>query len=596
MPGRATWLVVVALAAIGIAAAVDAFRGGDATPLPQSPAHERRSEPQATYAEEGFGGILYYTNEGCELRAVRLPTLERVEAPRWDECRFELNPDGTRANGATSGWDPYSDPDAGRLFQTVGRTIQVASSRLPEGSSFHGSAPAWRSDGTLTYARRGAVRAWPSGGILLSGRDLWRAAARHPNAPAARRLARLRVRQLAWLDASRGVVLLHVGVGEGPDYDIAALFEGRRLLTTVASRSSTGRVWTSPGGSFFAVLGDGMRIFDRDGDPRPSPPLSAPRALAFSPDERWVAVATRASVVVFQTFGAELRLRRLPIVARDLAWRSSPGTAALRAAQRAEARLFLTRLGATGRLLVTLPGCHLRTLRIPELRWEGASRNDTPCDFTLDEYGEILPEGAAAQPSGDLVAVCQGDAGVIDVFDGNGLWARLDEACAPTWTPDGRLTFIRRGEVWQGVRHPRPLLSGADIRRMLGRDALIGEVAWADDLRFWAVVRRGLRSRLVYMTRTRPLTSPPVTARQFDRLRVASSGGMVAAQTERGAIVTDPGGRRTLTFPAAQAVSWEPGELVVAIARPREILFAATISRDVVSIPLSVEDLEWVVP
>ena len=51
-----------------------------------------------------------------------------------------------------------------------------------------------------------------------------------------------------------------------------------------------------------------------------------------------------------------------------------------------------------------------------------------------------------------------------------------------------------------------------------------------------------------------------------------------------------------MTFPNGRAVAWAPGQLVAAVATPTEILFVAPVSREVVSLPLAVRDVEWVVP
>jgi hypothetical protein len=48
--------------------------------------------------------------------------------------------------------------------------------------------------------------------------------------------------------------------------------------------------------------------------------VQAPHAIAWSPDERWTAVATRASVYVFRTEETDGTLIRIPITVRDLAW------------------------------------------------------------------------------------------------------------------------------------------------------------------------------------------------------------------------------------------------------------------------------------
>ena len=62
-------------------------------------------------------------------------------------------------------------------------------------------------------------------------------------------------------------------------------------------------------------------LFDRDGRPRSVPFFVGFRSLAWSPDERWAAVATEEGVHLFPTAARSGRVERLPIVARDLAWR-----------------------------------------------------------------------------------------------------------------------------------------------------------------------------------------------------------------------------------------------------------------------------------
>ena len=165
-----TVLVVVVVAAIALAAGFDALRGGSAA----EPAAQRATEPPTTSTAETtetsppepeLGGVLYYTDESCELQAVELPEPRPVEAPGWDECRFVLSPHRRRVAGAGSGWDPRSDPLIGRLFQSEDGRIQVSTNRGPEGEPFAGQAPAWRPDGTLTYFADRAVRVWPEGEV-----------------------------------------------------------------------------------------------------------------------------------------------------------------------------------------------------------------------------------------------------------------------------------------------------------------------------------------------------------------------------------------------------------------------------------------------
>ena len=97
------------------------------------------------------------------------------------------------------------------------------------------------------------------------------------------------------------------------------------------------------------------------------------------------------------------------------------------------------------------------------------------------------------------------------------------------------------------------------------------------------------------MTTDRLVSSPSFTTQTIDTLRVSASG-MVAARTDQGIVFFDTGGRRALTFPNGRAVAWAPGELIAAVPTPSEILFVAPVSGEIVTLPLAVRDLEWVVP
>lgn len=598
MPRRGTWLVVGALAAIALVAAVDSLRGENAAepdPAPGTTSEQTATEAVPAEAEpEAFGGVLYYADESCELRAARLPTLEAAEAPSWDECRFVLSPDGTRASGAGSGWDPHSDPRIGRLFQSEGGSIQISSNLGPEGDPIRGVAAAWRPGGTLTYVAGGTLREWPGGEVVLSQNDLAAAVRAHPEVPDSGRVGRVVVRETAWLDETRVALILEAAVGSSRE-DVLAVYEGRRLST--ASHGYLGRLSdlrTSPQGGFLAArVGDGgLVLLDARGGSTPAPPVNGYRAIAFAPDDRWAAVATNESVLVFRLGMLPLRVRRISIAASDLAWRGTAEPPPL--AEVGEARDWLGGVRATGRLFVTEPGCRLRALRLPDLVWEDEPDGEpAPCKFALDVTDQALAEAISVAPGGKLRATCRD--GRLAVFGSQGPTADIPDACAPAWMADGTLTFIRAGELWQGTVEPRRLITRAELRDMFGRDAALEEVAWFDDERLWAVVRVGSSVAIAAMTESRLVYSPTFTAPRIEGLQVSPTG-MVAARTDSGIVFFESGGRRALSFPGAKAVTWAPGNLVAAVAAPRQILLVAPVSREVVPIPLAVEDLEWVVP
>jgi hypothetical protein len=129
---------------------------------------------------------------------------------------------------------------------------------------------------------------------------------------------------VAWLGARRVVAVVRARVPPlGYAYFVAVL-DGKRLVgTTLHSFGRVPRVEASPRAGFFSISigGDLWAVRTRGGQPIYFPPLLDARALAWSPDERWTVVATHGSVYVFLTNTGEARVRRLPIVARDLAWR-----------------------------------------------------------------------------------------------------------------------------------------------------------------------------------------------------------------------------------------------------------------------------------
>ncbi|MGH3043021.1 MAG: hypothetical protein ACRDNG_15020 [Gaiellaceae bacterium] len=600
-----TVLVVVVVAAIALAAGFDALRG-DSEPE-QVAQTGTESEPPTTSTTQTpaeapeLGGVLYYTDERCELQAVELPGQTPVDAPNWDECRFVLSPDANRASGAGSGWDPHTDPLRGRLFESEDGFIQVSTNGGPEGEQFQGTAPAWHPDGTLTYFDRGALRAWPAGNVVLSQSDMRRAMRRQDIPELRDRFRHFRMREAAWLDDRRLVAIVSADSRSQEDEDLLAVYHGARIQELYFDEpGGLSNLKTSPTGKYFAADASGRRglggfllveagrgLVDTLG-------IAGYRAIAWSPDEQHVAVAADGGVFVFRPRVPGPPELRLDLDARELDWRGEVGPQPLAAA--GEARDWLGRVGATGRLFVTVPDqllCELRALRLPDLVWEEAPKAESPCGFTLGPDERPLSAGVSVSPDGQSRAVC--DRGALRIFGKSGLVAEHQGGCA-AWMGDGTLTFVRDGGLWRGVDDPQRLVSRERVSELFGRPSALEEVAWVDDQRFWAVVRSGETAIVALLATTDDLVfSPSFAAREIRGLRVSATG-MVAARTDQGVVFFDSGGRRALTFPNGRAVAWAPGELIAAVATPTEVLFVAPISREVVPISLQATDLEWVVP
>lgn len=588
MGKRVTWLVVAAVTALALAAAVDALRGEEGPGRRQAkpPSLTTKTAGPSSFAQipagGSFSGVLYYSDDDCRLRALELPSLHETEAPAWSGCAFSLSPTGRAVQPAGAAWSPGGEVYAAGL----GGVVELDSGRRV----FRGRVPAWRPDGTLTYVRDGAVRAWPSGRVLLSRRDLEQAAARHPNAPEGHGFESIGVRQVGWLDPGRVVVLLRVDIRFAGAFDLTAVFQGRRLVATVAAFRSFDRLWTSPDGTYFALGGATLELYDRNGNARPLPPLTDPRAIAWSPDESWIAVATRASIYVFRAGTTEFRLRRLPTPAHDLAWRGTGGAPEL--GDTVSLRSWLELAGANGELYVSDAGCRIRTLLLPHVEWADPTGMRGPCRFTVGQDGALLSDPIALQPQGRYGAICRG--GAIDVFDSSERLVASLDGCTPAWKPDGSLTYLRGGELFLSSRlgGERVLLSREDIANALGPQANLEEIAWIDNERFWAAVRTGPDAGLA-LFRGRQLRAQPVYAsRVVEMLRVGPAA-MVAARTESGVTFFDAGGEPISTVAGAHAATWSPRSGVAAVAGPRGILFLAPTSGEVLRLPVYAADLEW---
>jgi hypothetical protein len=75
----------------------------------------------------------------------------------------------------------------------------------------------------------------------------------------------------------------------------------------------------SPSGTLSADASGGRLVVVKDGR-RVTFPIRGVRALAWSPDERWLAVAGRRNVYAIRMLNRDLRIRRRPIAATQIAW------------------------------------------------------------------------------------------------------------------------------------------------------------------------------------------------------------------------------------------------------------------------------------
>jgi hypothetical protein len=328
MRGLRAWLPIVGLAALAVAAVVDAVTGSDEDlghRASTATAEARAADPATELGRLGATGTLYVTTragERCRFVALSLPVLTREADVRTELCRIQAAPDGpTVALGSpcpASGIQVRSAQ--GYLFER----------RLP------GCSPAWTWDGRLTFLSRGAVRTPdaacsvpfnPCFRTILSAGAIERAIRRARFLPSA---ARYRIREIAWIDGRRLAAIVRLRVRFRIDFVV--VFEGRRLARGTRLEEAPGslsRLRVDSGAGRIVVRIDraraGFSVYDLrgrlEGPGRPS--FLADRAYARSPDGRWIAVASSREVYVFPAASEERPVDpvRIPLAGvEDLAW------------------------------------------------------------------------------------------------------------------------------------------------------------------------------------------------------------------------------------------------------------------------------------
>ena len=315
-----TALIVVAVALVGILATADALR--DTEPEPSNSGDrtttERPPSLAETLREELVIGRLFWSDEDCQLHSLALPQMDDELVGEGDLCRFDSD-DGWILDEAER-----LSPNWRLIAQCSGDEIVVRDT--DEGDvrrRIRGCTPDWRepAGNRLAWARGEAV--YERGRVLLDAKDLHQIARQqHPNVANLAVPLRVRVTDLAWLDPEHLIVSLRIRARFGRFEFLAVLLEGK----TVIGRASTfqgplGHWFASSAGSFAASEEGTILTAGGDAIARPNGVPAGP-AVAFSPDERWLAFVTGRSVYLVGTSrnNEPGRIIRIPIPARDLGW------------------------------------------------------------------------------------------------------------------------------------------------------------------------------------------------------------------------------------------------------------------------------------
>jgi hypothetical protein len=314
-----TWALVGAIGLIAAIAVADALRGSELEARPvASGTTTREQEPTLadTLREELVIGQVLYSDADCVVHSLEFPEM------------FDQTLEGSRCElRSTDGWILAEDERLSPNWRFIARCShgEIVIREADTGTirrRIDGCAPAWRPQigNRLTWARGEAV--YERGRPLLNRRDLHAIARHHPNVAQVGIPFRVRVTDLAWLDIDHLILSLQVRGRYVPRDSITVLLEGKTVLGEATSfQGPTGDWFASSAGSFAAAENGTILTAGGETSPRPDQ-LTRGRAVAFSPDERWLAFVTEQSIYLLGTpRNAEPgRIIRIPVAARDLAW------------------------------------------------------------------------------------------------------------------------------------------------------------------------------------------------------------------------------------------------------------------------------------
>ena len=329
----ATVALVGAVLLLGVAAVVDALRGGGtATPAPAAATTTEPEDLPRVLRAAGLSGTILYTDpDECGLRAFVLPTLRPADADDWDSCGFAMPGSGPPAPEGT-----VFPPDGGeRQAAEVNGGVELIWPSRARGVRFENArAPAFRADGTLTIVERGRLVAFePCAAGAAKRAPEWHGYCRRILAtedevtegldPSRLRPvpARVALDRVVWLEdgtalaVARAVesdVLVHIQLTGGEHPIVNARFQAGRIYELALS----------PTGEYIAVLsGTGrVAVLDPFGRLVASPGLKV-RAMTWSPDGRWLAVLSGPGLVFVRPESPVTQIGPMLLAARDLGWR-----------------------------------------------------------------------------------------------------------------------------------------------------------------------------------------------------------------------------------------------------------------------------------
>lgn len=276
---------------------------------------------EALRAAEIPEGTLTYADDDGRSHELSLPDLVQAGSPRGYRGLWRYR---ASVGGVVETLGPPRSPD-GRVEAACGagelrlwkREFGVDERRLV--AETLGCGAAWKPDGTVTFVQDGEVRRFVRCPGDRQGTPLRCSEAVLTRAELGRELpgGSWTVRELHWLDDTRFAAIVR-----NRGFDYLALFErGHPVRAPVDGFEGLEGLKPSPRGRFVAAYerSGALVIVDRGGR-SVHLPVQRGRGIAWSPDERWVAVADEGGIRVFRADGSGPAPVRIPLPARDVLW------------------------------------------------------------------------------------------------------------------------------------------------------------------------------------------------------------------------------------------------------------------------------------
>jgi hypothetical protein len=313
---------------------------------------------------------------------------------------------------------------------------------------------------------------------------------------------------------------------------------------------------------------------------------------------RFLTWAVVGALAVIGLFAARDALRN------DPALRSQPTEEHVRSATQGEPPAIpgriklaaeLSALGARGALYLTDATCRRFVLSLPGLQW--AARDGLPgsdCGFW-------------ARPiEGSGFAARQVNAETIEVT--SGAWSFAFAGTSPAFKPDGTLTFVRGGRIYEWtarcaestktVRFEGNRDLPRCVRRIDGMED-VHEIAWLDDSDYAVVAGPDQTASLLVVRGGRATRLWNSVGARLGGLEASPNGSYVAARIDGSlTLFRTDSADRIIDLPSrgalVRSLSWSPDDRLAAVATDQAVeIFAPGGRRQSVTVPLTAAVVQW---